>query len=173
MLESSLDCKEIKPVSSKGNQPWIFVGRTDAKLKLQYFGQVMGRAEFLQKTLMLGKTEGRRRRGWQRMRQLDDITDSKDMSLSKSWEIVKDKKSWWDVVHWVLESQAWLSNWKTTKYMICHDIYSLKYIAGLILPDFNTRYRTLMIKAPWYWWTDRYIAKWKSRKSKNRLYRKD
>ena len=96
----------------------------------------------------------------------------KDVSLSKSWEIVKDRKSWWDVVHWILESQTWLSDWKTTKYMICHDIYSLKYIAGLIRPDFNTRYRTLMIKALWYWWTDRYIAKWKSRKAKNRPVQK-
>ena len=83
-LENSLDCKEIKPVNPKGNQHWIFIGRTDAEAKLPYFGPLMWRANTLEKTLMLGKIEGKKRRGQQRMRWLDSITDSKDMNWANS-----------------------------------------------------------------------------------------
>ena len=82
-LESPLDGKEVQPVHPKGDQPCVFIGRTDAKLKLQYFGHPMQRFDSLEKTLMLGGIEGRRRRGPQRMRWLDDITDSVAMSLSE------------------------------------------------------------------------------------------
>ena len=82
-LESPLDCKEIQPIHPKGNQSLIFIGRTDAEAELQYFGHLMQRANSLEKTLMLGKIEGKRRRVWQRMRWLDSITDSMDMNLSK------------------------------------------------------------------------------------------
>ena len=97
--ESLLDSKEIKLVNPKGNQPWIFTGRTDAQLKLQYFGHLMWRANSLKKTLMLRKTEGRRRREWQRMRCVGGITTSMDVSLSKLWEILKDREVWLAEVH--------------------------------------------------------------------------
>ena len=82
-LESPLDCKEIQPVPPKGDQSWVFIGRTDVELKLQYFCHLMRRADSFEKTLMLQKIEGRKRRGQQRMRWLDGITDSMDMNLGK------------------------------------------------------------------------------------------
>ena len=105
-LESPLDCKEIEPVHPKGDQSWVFIGRTDPELKLQYFGHLMGRVDSLEKTLMLGGIGGRRRRGRQRTRWLDGITDLMDMSLSELRELVIEREAWRAVIHGVAKSRT-------------------------------------------------------------------
>ena len=112
-LLSPLDCKEIKPVNLKGNSEYSLEGLM-LKLKLQYCGHLVHRADSLEKALMLRNIKGRRRSGWQRMRRLDGITDSMDMSLSRLWEMVKDMEGWHASVHGVTKNQAWLSDWTIT-----------------------------------------------------------
>ena len=113
-LEGPLDCKEIQPVHPS---PGCSLGLM-LKLKLQYFGRLMRRLDSLEKTLMLGGTEGRRRRGWQRKRRMDDITDSMGMSLSKLRELVMDREAWHAAIHGVSKSQTQLSNWTELKSLV-------------------------------------------------------